>query len=481
MANKQGARLSSLLIRAGLTVLCLLGIVPAHANNVAVVVGCNGNGLRFADDDARLFAKTLVQFAGYQKADVRVLTSQPQGEEREATAKNISQAIDEMAERQADLPQSSFLFFASAHGVEVTGQGAMLAAKDYDPNSPPTDAQAELTARRLTERFAKLKAGRVIALFDICRKDGLLRSEKEKQNGFVLQQGATGKVATLFSSSEGPSFECDDARKAANGHGYFTFYACRGLSARQSDGDKLPIVGGMDDQAGGVTVRSLHNYIRWNLLDQTKDLPGAGGTRVNRETGAGPIGAAEASASGIGFQLPELKCEAATEQMLLARYAKGSCRPEISPEDRYAVLRDQGLDWYEKGKPERAARYFEDAFGVNREAWAGFMAGVCYHEAGKLKEAEEQYRNAIAADPKYAYAMSNLGILFYVQGKLKEAEEQWRNAIHVAPDVGLTHANLALALYDTNRKEEALMEAKTAQRLGVKKHPVFEKLGLKSP
>lgn len=439
----------------GIVAVCLMLASSARANNVAVVVGCNGNGLQFADADARLMAKTLVQFAGYRKEDVCILTSKPQDNEREATAENISKAIGEMANRQADSTTSTFLFFASTHGVETKEHVPMIAAKDYDQNQPPTGAQAELTAQKLTQRLAGLKSGLVVAMFDICRKDGILRSDDERRKEFVLPKGAAGKVATIFSSSEGPSFECADDKQAANGHGYFTFYICQGLSARKSEKDVLPIVGGLDERVSGVTVKSLHEYVRWNLLEQTKDLVGAGGAREERGQNGEDGKAVALAVTGLGGQLPELKCEAIAEQGLLARYAKGTCRAERSPDDKYADLRDDALDLYEAKEYERAGFQFERAFRVRREAWAAHVAGLCYDEAGKPKQAEEQYRNALTADPKYAKAMNNLAVLFNNQGKIKESEEQYRNAIVANPKYVLAMTNLGLLLYNQGKMKEA--------------------------
>lgn len=564
---------------------CLAMAQPAWANNVAVVVGNSDykeatlTDLQFADEDARLFAQTLVRFLGYRKEDVRVLTSHPQDGEQEATAANISKAIGDMAQKQADPTQSTFLFFASAHGVE-TAEGAMLAARDFDPKQALAGAQKELTAQNLTKRLSGLKSGLVVAMLDICRKDGMIRAEQESRRGFVLPQGKAQRVATLFSSSEGPSFESSELK-----HGYFTYYVCQGLSERKSENGGLPIVGALDETVSGVTLKSLHSYVRWNLLEKTRNLSGAGGMQIetkyqgrNKEfTASIPL------SSVLGGQLPELVCGEAVKQGTLAKYQMGTYRTDISLNDRYAVLRNDGIDLYEAKEYEQAGFQFGRAFRVKEDGWAAHAAGDCYSKAGnltkaeswwdkaiqtdpnlhtaifnlglllsnqgrwmeaesrwrkfvsvapndaeannnlgvvlhnqekfteasncflkaieidpefsdamtnlgasyekqdKLKDAKEWWDRAIKVNPKCAAAMNNLGILFENEGEVKEAESWYRKAIEANNDVGLYHGNLADLLFDTNRKDEALVEAKKAQKLGLKDHPIFELLGLNKP
>ena len=463
-------------IFAALFSLFLLFASPVRANNVAVLVGNSDysdsgvRDLQFADDDARLLAKTLIQSLHYRKEDVCILTSHPRAEdgERESTAKNVSDAITLMANRQADLPQSTFLFFASAHGVE-TAQGAMLAVKDYNPAQPLVGEQAELTAKKLTQRLSGLKSGLVVALFDICRKDGLLRPAEETQRSFTLPEGKSGRLATFFSSVEGPSFECTEASRPEAGHGYFTYYVCQGLTMRQTKENTLPVVGALDEEASAVTLQSLKVYVRWNLLEATRNLPGAGAVYGGGETTGksqdgrrGKTVSTGATKSGLGGQLPDLVCYAGVEESSLIRYERGTCLPEISLSDQYAVLRNIGLNLYQEKSYAEAATFFSRAFQLKRNSWAAYIAGLSYHFAGKDGEAEIQYRAAIAADPKVANAIFSLGTIFESQGKFTEAEIQYRAAIAADPKNADVMFILGLMLDNQAKAGEAEIQYRAA-------------------
>src|SRR5579871_1442486 len=414
----------------------LLLACPSYANNVAVVVGNSHyddptiHSLQFADDDARLFAHTLITFLHYRKEDIRVLTSQPQPGEIEATAANINQAITDIANRQANATQSTFLFFASAHGVE-TDQGAMLAAKDYDSKQPLRGAQAQLTSAHLTQRLSALKSGLVVALLDICRKDGLTRADNPNNinTKFTLPSGKAKRVATLFSSTEGPSFESVKQGDIDYGHGFFTYYVCQGLSIKQSETDMIPIVGAMDESVSGVTLKSLHEYVRWNLFERTQNYSGGvyadtkpNGNAINNETMKIYFG-----------QLPELVCNELAKQTALITYVPGKYRPAISPENRYATFRADALEWYSKKEYAKAGFQFSRAFSVKPTMQAAYAAGISYFQVKNLTEAEKWLRETIKIDPKNLAAMDSLGILLTIRLKLDEAEKWLRETIKIDP------------------------------------------------
>jgi Flp pilus assembly protein TadD len=82
------------------------------------------------------------------------------------------------------------------------------------------------------------------------------------------------------------------------------------------------------------------------------------------------------------------------------------------------------------------------------QAESGFRLGQQLHRVGRFAEAEQLYRQAIAAAPRNADAMHALGALFLQTGRPDAAEETLRKAIALRPaaDFQLTRANALLAL-----------------------------------
>jgi Flp pilus assembly protein TadD len=71
--------------------------------------------------------------------------------------------------------------------------------------------------------------------------------------------------------------------------------------------------------------------------------------------------------------------------------------------------------------------------GSPGEVRAALEAAVALHRAGKLDEAEQKYRDVLAADPKQADAMSLLGQIVHQQGDAKEARALMERARALRP------------------------------------------------
>ena len=86
-------------------------------------------------------------------------------------------------------------------------------------------------------------------------------------------------------------------------------------------------------------------------------------------------------------------------------------------------------------------------------------------KAGKIEEAESDFRTILVFDPDNYTALSYLGTIFYDQGKYKEAELLFRKSTERFPDQAFGFRNLGLTLFRLDRVEEAVFEMKRAAAL----------------
>src|ERR1700723_2885037 len=91
----------------------------------------------------------------------------------------------------------------------------------------------------------------------------------------------------------------------------------------------------------------------------------------------------------------------------------------------------------------------------HERAMLHLQIGTSYLQAGKNPQAMSELLKAEELDPKDPQIMNNLGLAYYVRGNLKQAEEKFRNAI--AADRKFTDAknNLGRVLIDADRLNEA--------------------------
>jgi tetratricopeptide (TPR) repeat protein len=101
------------------------------------------------------------------------------------------------------------------------------------------------------------------------------------------------------------------------------------------------------------------------------------------------------------------------------------------------------------------------------EALAGahFRLGNLHKALGRLDEAAEQYRQALAADPRLAKAAVNLGNVLLAQGRVSEAAERYRVALAVDDANAVAHSNLGYALQEQGAREQAVGHYRRALEL----------------
>jgi Tfp pilus assembly protein PilF len=77
-------------------------------------------------------------------------------------------------------------------------------------------------------------------------------------------------------------------------------------------------------------------------------------------------------------------------------------------------------------------------------AQEALTAGLAAHQAGKLDEAEKDYRIVLQHDPQNKYAYFNLGLIAQTQNQLPSAENDYRIALSIDPNFTSPLWNLAL-------------------------------------
>jgi Flp pilus assembly protein TadD len=119
---------------------------------------------------------------------------------------------------------------------------------------------------------------------------------------------------------------------------------------------------------------------------------------------------------------------------------------------------------YERGNAFQAQGKLDDAIDCYRRALADKVdfadahtnLGVALHRQGKLNEAVASYRAALSLAPRAADLHYNLATAFAALGKLDEAVASFRDAISAKPDHAFAHGNLANALHARGSADEAI-------------------------
>ncbi len=99
---------------------------------------------------------------------------------------------------------------------------------------------------------------------------------------------------------------------------------------------------------------------------------------------------------------------------------------------------------------------------------------------GKTDAALEQYKLAIAADPKYADALADYGAALTMKDDWKTAADMYKRAIAVHPNDELFHLNYARVLDKLGDQDNSLQELNNAYRLNPKDMSVLMALSNKS-
>jgi Flp pilus assembly protein TadD len=107
-----------------------------------------------------------------------------------------------------------------------------------------------------------------------------------------------------------------------------------------------------------------------------------------------------------------------------------------------------------------------------------YRRGFAAHQAGRLQEAEQAYREVLATDPAHPDALHLMGVLAHQVGRNDVAEDYIGQAIAKAPRRPDFHNNLGLVLNQLRRPAEAETSLATALRLNPKYADALNNLGI---
>ncbi len=83
------------------------------------------------------------------------------------------------------------------------------------------------------------------------------------------------------------------------------------------------------------------------------------------------------------------------------------------------------------------------------------QTALAHHQAGRLQQAEQLYRQLLQADPQHAGAMHLLGLIALQVGKPELAVQYISSAIRLNGNQAAFHANLGEALRASGRWDDA--------------------------
>lgn len=128
-------------------------------------------------------------------------------------------------------------------------------------------------------------------------------------------------------------------------------------------------------------------------------------------------------------------------------------------------LIDEGRLCEEAGRLNDACDCYRKAIATAPDFAAGHLnLGVALEAAGETDGANQAFRNVLALEPKNPYAHYNMGNIAYRDGAYAEAERLFRLAVEYKPDFPEAHVSLGNVLESLNRDEEAIDELAIALR-----------------
>jgi serine/threonine protein kinase/tetratricopeptide (TPR) repeat protein len=122
-----------------------------------------------------------------------------------------------------------------------------------------------------------------------------------------------------------------------------------------------------------------------------------------------------------------------------------------------------GYAYYYAGLNELAEQAWGRVLTLNPAPQSHWMHGRMLLYSGKAKNAEDEMRSLVAANPDQFKALAYLGAVFYYEGKLDEAEPELDRAVSLGHDSGDDTARMLAAFLYASRGQKAKIDAHLLQ------------------
>ncbi|HTK84641.1 MAG TPA: tetratricopeptide repeat protein [Patescibacteria group bacterium] len=129
-------------------------------------------------------------------------------------------------------------------------------------------------------------------------------------------------------------------------------------------------------------------------------------------------------------------------------------------------------------RKQRRADKSAKGYSASPQVQAIFDEAVRLHQAGRLAEAGNLYRQILSVEPQHADSLHLLGLVAYAGGRADIAAELIAQAIQVNHKASVYHNNLGLALQQMGRLDDAVASYNRALALAPKDPETLNNLGV---
>lgn len=230
---------------------------PKQLNVIALIVGIsdyqNAKKLDYADDDAELMYKSLLETFPDSKKNIKKLI------DKEASEYAIRKEIDSLYQKakEGDL----VIFYFAGHGdvTKTFGQesGYFLAynasgSREYAAGGAVDFAFVNMGINAISAE----KKAKVWLITDACRSGKIINQEGAKSTLTSLNQGFLNTTKFISCQAHEVSFEYKDLN-----HGAFTYYLVKGIGGEADSGEKN----------GSISIKELNEYLEIEVRKVTNN------------------------------------------------------------------------------------------------------------------------------------------------------------------------------------------------------------------